>query len=134
MNSQKYENILHFNTSWLASLRPWYILDFVLSSGYGLTLVKKSHTLNFYPLCLFLPIRFPIPIPIRLQKVLLKTKSYKLVLVTVVGQFTAKATTSKKAIYFLSFMSCSINKLKSHILFTCDNVLPPLSTALRFHE
>ena len=55
------------------------MLDFVLSSGYGLTLVKKSHTLNSYPLCLFLPIRFPIPIPIRLQKVLLKTKSYKLV-------------------------------------------------------
>ena len=46
-----------------------------------------------------------------------------LLLVTVVDQFTAKATTSKKAIYFLPIMSCSINKLKSHILFTCENVM-----------
>ena len=32
VNGQKYENLLQFNTSWLASLRTWYILDFVLAS------------------------------------------------------------------------------------------------------
>ena len=61
--------------------------------GYDLTLIKKSLTLNFY--------------------------SFLLLLVTVVAQFTAKTTNSEKAIYFLLLMSCSINKLKSHILFTC---------------
>ena len=35
-------------------------------------------------------------------------------LVTVIAQFTAKITNSEKAIYFLSLMSCSINKLKSN--------------------
>ena len=40
---------------------------------------------------------------------------------SVVAQFTAKTTNSEKAIYFLSLMTCSINKLKSHILFTCKN-------------
>ena len=30
-----------------------------------------------------------------------------------IGQFTAKTTNSEKAIYFLSLMSCSINKLVS---------------------
>ena len=56
-----------------------------------------------------------------LQKFLLKALSYKLVLVTVIGQFTAKTTNSEKAIYFLSLMSCSINKLKSRKFFTCKN-------------
>ena len=59
--------------------------------GYELTLIKKSHTLNFY--------------------------SFFLLLVTLVAQFTAKATNSEKAIYFLSLISCSMNKLKSHLLF-----------------
>ena len=46
VNSQKYENLFQFNTSWLASLRTWYILDFSFSvscSDYDLTLMKKSH-------------------------------------------------------------------------------------------
>ena len=64
--------------------------------GYDLTLIKKSLTLNFY--------------------------SFLLLLVTVVAQFTAKTTNSEKAIYFLSLISCSINKLKSHILFTCKSL------------
>ena len=37
-----------------------------------------------------------------------------------VAQFTAK-TNSVKAIYFLSLMSCSTNKLKSYLLFTWKN-------------
>ena len=40
-----------------------------------------------------------------------------------VTQFTAKTTHSRKAICFLSLMSCSINKLKSHMLFTCRNFM-----------
>ena len=38
-------------------------------------------------------------------------------MVTVVAQYTGKSTNSEKAIYFLSLMSCSINKLKSHMFF-----------------
>ena len=38
-----------------------------------------------------------------------------------VAQFAANTTNSEEAIYFLSLISCSINKLKSHILFTCRN-------------
>ena len=42
-------------------------------------------------------------------------------LVTVIAQFTVKTTNSVKAIYFLSLMSCSINKLKYQMFFTCKN-------------
>ena len=28
VNGEKHQNLLHFNTSWLASLRTWYHLDF----------------------------------------------------------------------------------------------------------
>ena len=38
-----------------------------------------------------------------------------------VAEFTAKTTNSELAIYFLLLMSCSINKHKFHILFTCKN-------------
>ena len=38
-------------------------------------------------------------------------------MVTVIAQFTAKMTKSEKTIYFLSLMSCSINKLKSAYRF-----------------
>ena len=38
-------------------------------------------------------------------------------MVTVIAQFTAKMTKSEKTIYFLSLMSCSINKLKSVFRF-----------------
>ena len=64
-------------------------------SDYDLTLIKKSHALNFYSLFLLL--------------------------VAGVTQFTAKTTNSEKVIYFLSLISCSINKLKSHILFICKS-------------
>ena len=64
-------------------------------SGYDLTLIKKSHTLNFYSLFLLL--------------------------VAVVAQFTAKTTNLEKAIYFVVLISCSINKLMAHILFICKS-------------
>ena len=108
VNGQKYENFLQFNTSWLASLRTWYYFKFYFSSscfGYDLTLIKKSHALNCYPF---------------LQNFLLKTRTYRLeldsMLVTVVAQFTAETINSEKPIYFLSLMSCSMNRLKSHML------------------
>ena len=37
--------------------------------------------------------------------------------------FTAKTANSEKTIYFLSLMSCSINKLKPQMLFTCKNFM-----------
>ena len=41
-----------------------------------------------------------------------------------IAQFTAKMTNSEKAIYFLSLMSCSINKLKSsHVKILCFPIL-----------
>ena len=78
-------------------------------SGYDLTLIKKSHTLNLYSFLL---------------KFLFKNKTLQTcLLVTAVGQFIAKTTkaNSEKAFYFLSLMSCSINKLKSHMFFPCKN-------------
>ena len=63
--------------------------------GYDLTLIKKSHTLNFYWFLLFL--------------------------VTVVAQFTAKTTNLEKVSYFLSLISCSMKKLKSHLLCKCKS-------------
>ena len=40
-----------------------------------------------------------------------------------IAEFTAKTTNSEKAISFLSLMFCSINKLQSHMLFTCKNFM-----------
>ena len=97
------KSLFQFNSSWLAFLRLYFSWS---CSGYDLTLIKENHTLNCY---LFL------------QKFLLKTKITYSLLVTVVAQFTAKMTNSEKAIYFLSLMPCPINKLKSHMLFTCKN-------------
>ena len=89
-------------------------------SGYDLTLIKKSHTLNFY--------------------------LFFLLLVNVVAQFTAKTTNSEKAIYFLSLKShllftgksftkilCfPINMEKKYLLQQMEGGRPPppLSTAL----
>ena len=64
-----------------------------------LTLIKKNHTLNC---CSFL----------------LKLKLTNSMLVTVMAQFIVKTANSEKAICFLSVSSCSINLLKSHMLFT----------------
>ena len=67
VNGPKYENLLQFNNSWLASLRTWCYFRPCFSfscSGYDLVSIKKGHTLNCY---LFL------------QKFLLKAKIYKLV-------------------------------------------------------
>ena len=90
-------------------------------SGYDLTLIKKSHTLNFY--------------------------LFFLLLVNVVAQFTAKTTNSEKAIYFLSLKSHLLFTGKSFTKILCfpinveKNICsskwrgaalppPPLSTAL----
>ena len=105
VNGRKYENLMQFNTSWLASLRAWYYFRFYFSfscSGYDLTLIKKSHTLNCY---LFLQ----------------KLQTYKLVVG--VAEFTAKTINSDIAFHFLSLMSYSINKLKFHMLFTFKNFM-----------
>ena len=40
-----------------------------------------------------------------------------------IAQFTAKTTNPEKALYFLSLMSCSVNKLKSQMFFKCKNVM-----------
>ena len=74
-------------------------------SGYYLSLTKKRNTLNCYSF---------------LHKFLLKTKITNSLLITVI---TAKTTNSEKTIYFLSLTSSSINKLKSHLLFTCKNFM-----------
>ena len=47
-----------------------------------------------------------------------KTKAYKLVVGNSGSSITANKTNLEKATYFLSPMSCSISKLKSHMLFT----------------
>ena len=63
----KYDNLLQFNASWLASLETWYYFQLCFSfscSGYDLILIKKTHAINCYSF---------------LQKFLLKTKTYKLV-------------------------------------------------------
>ena len=39
------------------------------------------------------------------------------------AQFTAKMTNSENTIYFLSLMSCSINKLKSPMFFALKNFM-----------
>ena len=56
-------------------------------------------------------------------KVLIKNKNLKNLLVTVLAQFTAKMTNSENTIYFLSLMSCSINKLKSPMFFALKNFM-----------
>ena len=40
-----------------------------------------------------------------------------------IAQFAARTTNPEKDIYFLSLKSYSINKLKSHMFFTCKNVM-----------
>ena len=65
--SKIWKSLLQFNNSLLPSLRTWYYFRLCFSfscSGYGVTLIKKSHTLN----C-----------PSLLRKILLKTKNWKLV-------------------------------------------------------
>ena len=67
VNCQEYDNLLQFNTSWLASPGTKYYFSFCFSfssSDYDLSLIKKSHTLNCYSF---------------LQKFLLKSKTYKLI-------------------------------------------------------
>ena len=52
---RKYEILLQFNTSSLASLGTWYYLRLFSSfncSAYDLTLIIKSHILNYYLLLL----------------------------------------------------------------------------------
>ena len=53
-----------------------------------------------------------------------------MLLVNVVAQFTAKTTNSVKVIYFLLLTFSSINKLKSHMLFTCKDFMQILFSDL----
>ena len=84
----EYQNLLQFNTGWLASLRTWYYFRLCFSFS-----CKMSHTLNCYPFIQKPFIRF-----------------YKFVFSNCVAQFVAKPTNSEKAIYFLLLKSCLINK------------------------
>ena len=77
-------------------------------SGYDLTLIKKRH----------------IKLLFVFIKVLIKLTNS--LLVTVVTQFTAKTGNSKKALYFLSYMSCSINKVSNVIHMQKFNVVNEL--------
>ena len=93
VNGQKYENLLQFNTRWLASPRTWYSFRLCFSfsySAYDLTLIKKSHTLNcysFYKSC------FP------------KQKLTNLLLATVVGRCLTKTTNSgKNCLLFVTYV------------------------------
>ena len=111
VNGGKYENLLQFYFSWLPAIKTWYYFRLHFSFScfvFDLILIRKSHTLNCY---LFL------------HNFLLKTKITNSLLVTLIIQFTAKMTNLEKAIYFLSIRSCSINRLKSHLLFTHKNFL-----------
>ena len=58
-----------------------------------------------------------------LQKFFLKHNLINLLLVIVIAEFNAKITNSEKAIYFLSLLSCSINKLKCVFQFYVDSVV-----------
>ena len=94
--------------SWLPALRTWYHFRLCFSFTcfvFDLTLIKRNHTLNCYSF---------------LNKFLLKTNIT--LLVTVIAQFSGRKTNLEKAIYFFSIMSFSINKLKSHLFFTCKNL------------
>ena len=71
----------------------WLCFSFSCS-GYDLTLIKKGHTLN----C-------------------------KLVVSNCGSSTYCLNDKLRKAICFLSLMFCSINKLKSHMLFTCNNFM-----------
>ena len=49
-----------------------------------------------------------------------------------VAQFTAKRRNLEKNIYFLLLMSYSINKLKSHMLFSCQNFMFSILRGMNF--
>ena len=81
--------LMQFNTSWLASRRTWYYFRFCFGfifSGYDLTLTKKSHALNFYSF---------------LQRFLLKTKTYKLVVGNCGSSIYCKNKKCRKSYLFL---------------------------------
>ena len=54
-----------------------------------------------------------------------------MLLVTVVAQFTVKTINSEKALYFLSLMYFSINKVKTHMWFTCKNFTKMLCVPIK---
>ena len=108
---RKYVNLLEFNTSWLASLRTWYYFRLFLASV----------ALAIWPYINYKEVH--INCYLFFTKVLIKNKNLQTRLRLLVAQFTAKTTNAEKAIYFLSIMSCSTNKLKSHRLFTCKSCM-----------
>ena len=102
--------------SWLASPRTRYYFRLCFSfscSGYDLTLIQRKHIFNCY---LFL------------QKFLLKTKYYKLAIGNCDSSNYCYNDKFKKAIYYLSLMSCSINipslTCSSHVKILCSPILP----------
>ena len=103
VNGQKHENLLKSNTSWHPKNMIYFRLCFSFScSGYDFTLIKKCHTLNFYSF---------------LQKFLLKTKAYKLVVGNCKLNLLLKNNKLRKSFLLLPLTSCSINKLTcySHV-------------------
>ena len=95
----------------MASLRTWYYFRLFLASV----------ALAIWPYINYKEVH--INCYLFFTKVLIKNKNLQTRLRLLVAQFTAKTTNAEKAIYFLSIMSCSTNKLKSHRLFTCKSCM-----------
>ena len=98
VNRQEYDNLLQFNTSWLASPGTRYYFSFCFSfssSDYDLSLIKKSHTLNCYSF---------------LQKFLLKTKTYKLIVGNCSSSIYCSNNKFRKSSLLYSLAYCSIKK------------------------
>ena len=116
-NDRKYENLLQFNTSWLASLRTGYCIRLCFNfscSCFDLTLIKNSHTLNCY---LFL------------QKFLLKTKTYKLAFL-VFGKYGSsvycwKDKFRKGYLFFVTYVLLNTCDLLLKTDFTWKKKFPP---------
>ena len=112
MNDQKHKNIQQFPTDWFASLKTWYYFRLCFSVscfGYDLLVVKMTQTLNYYSFY---------------TKVFIKTTNLR-TCCWHLGEFNLqqKQQMRKKAIYFLSLMSYSINTLKVYRLFTSKKFL-----------
>ena len=115
VNGQKYENLLQFNTSWLASLRTWYILDFVLAS----VIVAITLYLNAPPPFLYGP---AIP-PENVRKVFLSQNTF----LDIDWSFALMHQTS----WWLpvaTFAHAQINHCASHLDLTDQKLLAKLTT------
>ena len=103
------KNLMQFNNSWLASLKTWSYFRLLFSfgnSGYDFKLIIKRHTLNCYSFLL---------------KFLLKTITYKLAVGNCGSSIYCQNNKFRKSYLLFVTLSCSTNKLTSHMLFTCKN-------------